>query len=155
MQVHKVSPYIRNGCLNCHIIGKVAYLLLRVVVGPIRVSVMLLQYTYSLSMSARQSRKGVSAFTIWKLTRPIEVLTATDLIDAVELILNWMFTAPVYVVLISVLLFVALYVRYYLQPAVDFLEAPISIIMLQNSLRVQRSIVIYANGSCLWSVILL
>jgi len=39
-------------------------------------------------MSARQSKKGVSAFTIWKLTRPIRVLTATDLINAVKLMLN-------------------------------------------------------------------
>jgi len=64
-------------------------------------------------MSARQSKKGVSAFIIWKLTRLIRVLTATNLINAVELMLNWMFTAPVYIVLISVLLFaVVLYIRY-------------------------------------------
>ena len=36
-------------------------------------------------MSIRQSRKGVSAFTIWKLIRLIGVLTATDLINAVKL----------------------------------------------------------------------
>ena len=64
-------------------------------------------------MSIRQSRKGVSAFTMWKLIRLIRVLTATDLINTVKLMLNWMFTALVYVVLISVLLFiVALYARY-------------------------------------------
>ena len=64
-------------------------------------------------MSARQSRKGVSAFTMWKLTRLIGVLTVTDLINVVELMPNWTFTALVCVVLISVLLFVvALYVRY-------------------------------------------
>ena len=64
-------------------------------------------------MSVRQSRKGVSAFITWKLTRPIRVLTLTDLIDAVEPMPNWTFTALVCVVLISVLLFVvALYVRY-------------------------------------------
>ena len=65
-------------------------------------------------MSVRQSRKGVSIFTMWKLTRPIGVLTVTDLINAVKPMLNWTFMALVCVVLISVLLFVALYVRYYL-----------------------------------------
>ena len=142
MYICKVSPYIRNGCLNYYIIGKV-------VAGLIRVSVILLQYTYSLSMSARQSRKEVSAFTMWKLTRLIGVLTLTNLINMVELMLNQTFIALVCVVLISVLLFVALYVRYCLQPTVDFLEAPVLIITLQNSLGVQRSIVIYANRSYL------
>jgi hypothetical protein len=66
-------------------------------------------------MSARQSRKGVSAFTIWKLTGLIRVLTLTNLINAVKLMPNWTFTALVYIVLISVLLFiVVLYIRYYL-----------------------------------------
>jgi len=66
-------------------------------------------------MSIRQSRKGVSAFTTWKSTRPIRVLTTTNLINIVKLILNWTFIALVYVVLISILLFiVALYIRYYL-----------------------------------------
>jgi len=66
-------------------------------------------------MSARQSKKGVSVFTIWKLTRPIRVLTVTNLINMVKPIPNWTFTAPVYIVLMSVLLFtVVLYVRYYL-----------------------------------------
>jgi ABC-type amino acid transport system permease subunit len=55
----------------------------------------------------------VSAFTIWKLTRLIRVLTLTDLINAVKLIPNWTFTAPVCIVSISVLLFVVvLYARY-------------------------------------------
>jgi len=64
-------------------------------------------------MSARQSRKGVSAFTIWKLTRLIGVLTVTNLINVVELMLNWTFMAPVCIVLMSVLLFtVVLYIRY-------------------------------------------
>ena len=62
--------------------------------------------------------------------------------------------APVYVVLISILLFVvALYIRYCPQPTVDFLEAPVLIITLQNSLGVQRSIVIYANRSYSQSII--
>jgi len=39
-------------------------------------------------MSVRQSKKGVSAFTIWKLTRPIGVLTVTNLINTVKLIPN-------------------------------------------------------------------
>jgi len=64
-------------------------------------------------MSARQSRKGVSAFTIWKSTRPIRVLTATNPINAVKPMPNWTFTAPVYIILISVLSFmVVLYARY-------------------------------------------
>ena len=104
-------------------------------------------------MSVRQSKKGVSAFIIQKLTRLIRVLTLTNLINAVKPMPNQIFTALVYIILMSILLFiVALYTRYYLQPTVDFLEAPISIITLQNSLGVQRSIVIYINGSCLWSV---
>ncbi len=153
MQACKVSPYIRNGCPNRRVIGRVIYLLPKAVAGPIRVSIILLQYTYNLSMSARQSKKGVSAFTIWKLTRPIGVLTATDPINVVKPILNQTFIAPVCVVSISILLFVvALYTRYYLQPAVDFFKAPVLIITLQNSLGVQHSIVIYANGSYLWSV---
>ena len=61
-------------------------------------------------MSARQSRKGVSAFTMWKLTGPIGVLTLTN---AVKPMPNWTFTALVCIVLISVLLFVVvLYARY-------------------------------------------
>ena len=65
---------------------------------------------------------------------------------------NQTFTAPVCIVLISALLFVALYIRYCPQPTVDFFKAPMSIIILQNSLGVQRSIVIYINRSYLWSV---
>ena len=149
MQACRVSPYIRNGCLNCHIIGYITCLLPRVIMGLIRVSITLLQYTCSLSMSARQSRKGVSAFTMWKLTRPIGVLTLTDLINTVKPMPNQTFTALVCVVLISVLSFVALYTRYCLQPVVDFLEAPVLIIILQNSLGVQRFVVIYANRSYL------
>ena len=114
---------------------------------------MLLQYTYSLSISVRQSRKGVSAFTIQKLTRLIRVLTATNLINIVKLILNQTFIALVYIILISVLLFiVVLYIRYYLQPIVDFFKAPILIIIPQNSLGVQYSVIIYANRSYLQSV---
>jgi len=64
-------------------------------------------------MSVRQSKKGVSAFTMWKLTRPIRVLTTTNLINVVKLMLNWTFTALVYIVSMSVLLFaVVLYARY-------------------------------------------
>src|SRR6266568_3910028 len=114
MCVYKVSPYIRNGCPNCCIIGRVICLFPGAVAGPIRVSVILLEYIYNLSMSAKQSRKGVSAFTMWKLTRPIRVLTVTDLINVVEPMPNWTFTAPVCVISISALLFMALYARYYL-----------------------------------------
>ena len=114
---------------------------------------MLLQYTYSLSISIRQSRKGVSTFTIQKLTRLIRVLTTTNLINIVKLIPNWTFIAPVYIISISILLFmVVLYIRYCLQPTVDFFKAPMLIITLQNSLGVQRSIVIYANRFYLQSV---
>ena len=128
-------------------------LLPRAVVGLIRVSVTLLQQTYNLSMSVRQSRKGVSAFTTQKLTRLIRVLTLTNLINAVKLIPNQIFTALVYIILISILLFIVfLYIRYCLQPIVDFLEVPILIITPQNSLGVQRSMVIYANRSYLQSV---
>jgi len=64
-------------------------------------------------MSARQSRKEVSAFTIWKSTRPIGVLTLTNPINAVKPMPNWTFTAPVYIVLMSILSFVViLYIRY-------------------------------------------
>ena len=122
--------------------------------GPIRVSVVLLQYTCNLSMSARQSRKGVSTFTMWKSTRLIEVLTLTNLINIVKPMPNQTFTALVCVILISILLsMVVLYTRYCPQPAVDFFKAPMLIITPQNSLEVQRSVVIYANGSCLWSII--
>ena len=148
MNIHRVFPYIKNGCLNRRVIGHIIYLLLRAITGPIRVSVILLQYTCNLSISIRQSMKGVSAFTTQKLTRLIGVLTATDLINAVKLMPNQTFTAPVCIVLISALLFMALYAKYYLQPTVDFLEAPVSIITLQNSLGVQYSIVIYTNRSC-------
>ena len=118
------------------------------------VSIILLQYTYNLSISIRQSRKGVSAFTIQKLTRLIRVLTITNLINIVKPIPNQIFTALACIVLISILLFtVVLYIRYCLQPAVDFLEAPISIITLQNFLGVQRSVVIYANRPCSPSII--
>ena len=106
MQARKVSPYIRNRCPNHHIIGRVIYLLSRVIIEPIKVSVTLLQYIYNLSMSVRQSREEVSAFTIQKLTRPIGVLTVINLINAVKLMLNQTFTAPVYIILMSILLFI-------------------------------------------------
>ena len=153
MNICRVSPYIRNGCLNCYVISHIIYLLPRAVTGPIKVSVILLQYTCNLSISIRQSKKGVSAFTTQKLTRLIRVLTLTDLINIVELMLNQIFMALVCVVLISILLFMALYARYCLQPAVDFLKALMLIIILQNSLGVQCSIVVYTNRSYLQSII--
>ena len=104
-------------------------------------------------MSIRQSRKEVSAFTIWKLTRLIRVLTLTNLINIVKPIPNQTFMALVCIVLMFILLFmVALYARYCLQPIVDFLEAPVLIITPQNSLGVQHSVVIYINRSYLQSV---
>ena len=121
--------------------------------GLVKVSVILLQQTCNLSISIRQSRKGVSAFTTQKLTRLIRVLTITNPINTVKLIPNQTFIALVYIVSISAFLFmVALYIRYYPQPIVDFLEAPMSIITPQNSLGVQRSIVMYTNRSYLRSV---
>ena len=76
------------------------------------------------------------------------------IIDTVKLMLNQIFTALVCIILISILLFVVvLYARYCPQPTVDFLEVPILIITLQNSLEVQRSIVIYANRSYSRSII--
>jgi hypothetical protein len=39
-------------------------------------------------MSIRQSRKGVSAFIMWKSTGLIGVLTIIDLINAADLIPN-------------------------------------------------------------------
>ena len=96
----------------------------------------------------------MSAFTIQKSTRPIKVLTLTNSINTVKLILNQIFMALVYIILISILLFiVVLYTRYCLQPIVDFLKVPILIITLQNSLGVQYFVVIYINRSCLQSII--
>ena len=67
--------------------------------------------------------------------------------------LNQIFIALVYIILISIFSFmVALYTRYCPQPIMDFFEAPVLIITLQNSLGVQCSIVIYINRSYLWSV---
>ena len=150
MQAYKVSPYIRNRSLNYHIIGRVTCLLPKAVTGLIKVSITLLQQTYSLSMSVRQSKKGVSAFIMQKSTRLIGVLTVTNLINTVKPMLNQTFTAPVCIILMSILLsIVVLYARYYLQPIVDFLKAPISIITLQNSLGVQHSVVVYINRSYL------
>jgi hypothetical protein len=54
-------------------------------------------------MFIRQSRKGVSAFTTWKSTGLISVLTIIDLIKVVELILNWIFTALIYKVSMFIL----------------------------------------------------
>ena len=66
-------------------------------------------------MSVKQSKKGAFAFTMWKSTRPIGVLTVTDPINAVEPMLNWTFTAPVYIILMSILSFtMVLYTKYYL-----------------------------------------
>jgi len=51
---------------------------------------------------------------MWKLTRLIGVLTATDLINIVKPMPNWTVMAPVCVISMSVLLFVVvLYTRYY------------------------------------------
>ena len=41
-----------------------------------------------MSISARHSRKDILAFIIWNLILPTGMLTVTELIEEVELILN-------------------------------------------------------------------
>jgi len=62
--------------------------------GVIRTFFRLLKYTYKLSISARQSRKGVSTLIIWNSTIPISVSTLIELIKDVEPIPNYMLTIP-------------------------------------------------------------
>jgi len=83
---NKVS-YSRNRCLNQHITGTVFK-------GVIRTFFRLLKYTCKLSISARQSRKGVSTLTIWNSTIPIGVATLIEPIEDVEPILNYILTVP-------------------------------------------------------------
>jgi hypothetical protein len=72
-------------------------------------------------MSARHSKKGVSALTMWNLM-------VMELIEGVEPMPNWTLMAPAFVVSIVILL-TFLYVRYYPYPVIDFLEAPVLIII--------------------------
>ena len=54
-------------------------------------------------ISARYSRKGMSAFIIWNLILLTSVLTVTKLIEEVELMPNQTLIAPAFKVLITVL----------------------------------------------------
>jgi len=45
-------------------------------------------------MSAKLSKNGVLAYIMWNFTCLISVSTIVDLIDDVELILNYTFTCP-------------------------------------------------------------
>ena len=77
----------RNRCLNRRITGTVFK-------GAIRTFFKLLKYTHKLSMSARQSRKGVLTLTIWNSTIPIGVATLIEPIEDVEPIPNYILTVP-------------------------------------------------------------
>jgi len=54
-------------------------------------------------MSVRHSKKGVLAFIMWNLILLTSVLTITEPIEGVELMLNWTLMAPAFEVLITVL----------------------------------------------------
>ena len=71
------GPHIRNGWLNVQMTSRV------ILSRFMTVSVRLLKYMSSLSMSWRHSRKRVSALTMWKVMLPIGELTVIDLIDDV------------------------------------------------------------------------
>ena len=60
----------------------------------IRTFFRLLKYTYKLSISTRQSRKGVLTLIIWNSTIPISVATFIKLIEDIEPILNCTLTVP-------------------------------------------------------------
>jgi hypothetical protein len=47
-----------------------------------------------LSISTRQSRKGVSTLIMWNSTVPIGVATLIELIEDIEPIPNYMLTVP-------------------------------------------------------------
>jgi hypothetical protein len=79
-------------------------------------------------MSARYSKKGVSASTIWNLILPIGMLMVMEPIEGIEPMPNWTLMAPAFVVSI-VMLLTFLYARYYPYPAVNFLEVPVLIII--------------------------
>jgi len=62
--------------------------------GVIRTFFRLLKYTYKLSISARQSRKGVLTLTVWNSTVPIGIATLIEPIEDVEPIPNCTLTIP-------------------------------------------------------------
>ena len=83
---NKVS-YSRNGYPNWRTTSIVFK-------GVIRTFFRLLKYTYKLSISTRQSRKGVLTLTTWNSTIPISVATLIELIEDIEPILNYTLTIP-------------------------------------------------------------
>ena len=72
------------------------------------ISFKLLYLIWSLSISAKQSRKGVSALMIWNYTLFTGLLMSMVLIDIKALILNWTVTWP----LINILRFINLSTTY-------------------------------------------
>jgi len=62
--------------------------------GVIRIFFRLLKYTRKLSISARQSRKGVLTLTTWNSTIPISIAILIELIEDVEPIPNYTLTMP-------------------------------------------------------------
>jgi len=62
--------------------------------GVIRIFFRLLKYTYKLSISTRQSRKGVLTLTMWNSTIPISVAILIELIKDIEPIPNYTLTIP-------------------------------------------------------------
>jgi hypothetical protein len=79
--------YSRNGCLNRRITSIVFK-------GVIRTFFRLLKYTYKLSISTKQSRKGVLTLTMWNSTVPISIATLIELIEDIEPIPNYTLTIP-------------------------------------------------------------
>ena len=119
-----------------------------------RVLQRLLKQTYNESISVRQSKKGISASTIQNSILLTSVLTMIEPIEEVEPILNWILIVPAFVVFKSISWSqVLLYTRYWPYPVIEFLDTPVSIIILQNSFELYQVIVIYIKGSC--SVLLL
>ena len=106
----------------------------------------LLQYTCSMSISARHNKKGVLALIIWNSMVSTGISIVIELIDRVELISNWILIAPAVIVSI-VVLWAFLYARYYPQPAIDRFDALVLIITPQNLLEVYRLVVLQANRS--------
>ena len=71
---------------------------------------------------------------------PIRVVTLADLINKVNLMLNYTLTIP-YIVVLSYILVLSLQnIRNWLYPVIDCLDAPISIIMPIKLSAVQRDI---------------
>ena len=68
---------------------------------PLGVTILLVRFrncAFNVSISCRQSRKGVSAFTMWNSTTPIGVGIVIDLIEVADPIPNCTLTIPAFVV---------------------------------------------------------